>query len=152
MKHVSDLPEALQDALDGQGLIVFDGVCVLCSGFFQFVLRHDRAQRFQFATAQSPLGQALYGAMGLPIDDFETNLVIIDGRIHQRLGAFAAAMGALPWPWKALSAARFIPEPFSSWMYHAIARNRFRLFGRREQCLLPDAETRNRFLDMSDAA
>ena len=95
--------------LTNDNLIVFDGECVLCSGFFRFMLRHDRAGRFSFATAQSPLGQRLYRELGLPADDFETNLVIVDGRPHQRLDAFAAAMRALPWPWRVLSVCRFLP-------------------------------------------
>lgn len=128
-----------------QNLIVFDGECVLCSGFFRFILRHDRAGQFSFATAQSPLGQRLYSDLGLPADDFETNLVIVDGRPHQRLDAFAAAMRALPWPWPVLSLCRFLPRRLKDVMYFSIARNRYRLFGRFEACMIPSPEIRARF-------
>ncbi|MEM7491543.1 MAG: DCC1-like thiol-disulfide oxidoreductase family protein [Pseudomonadota bacterium] len=133
-------------------MIVFDGVCVLCSGFFRFVLDRDRAGRFRFVTAQSALGQAMYRDLGLPADVFETNLVIVDGRIHQRLDAFAAAMSALGWPWRALAVARVLPGPLKDWAYHRIARNRYRLFGRTETCLIPGPEVRGRFLDLDAAA
>lgn len=129
----------------GQDLIVFDGSCVLCSGFFRFMLRHDRAGRFSFATAQSPLGQQLYRDLGLPADDFETNLVIVDGQPHQRLDAFAAAMRALPRPWPVLSLCRFLPRRLKDALYFTIARNRYRLFGRQDSCPLPSPQIRARF-------
>nr|WP_037254631.1 DCC1-like thiol-disulfide oxidoreductase family protein [Roseobacter sp. SK209-2-6] len=128
-------------------LIVFDGECVLCSGFFRFMLRFDRAGRFSFATAQSALGQRLYREQGLPTGDFETNLVYVDGRCYQRLDAFATAMRALPWPWPILSLCRFLPRWVKDPAYHLIARNRYQIFGRYETCMLPSAEVRSRFLD-----
>lgn len=144
---VSDLPDDLQAALAGRDLIVFDAVCVLCCGFFRFMHRHDHVERFHFATAQGDLGQDLYTALGLPTDDFETNLVIIDGRIHQRLDAFLAAMTALGWPWRALAALRILPGRLKDAAYHRIARNRYAIFGRYDTCLVPDADLRARFLD-----
>lgn len=126
-------------------LIVFDGECVLCSGFFRFMLRHDKDRRFRFATAQSPLGQRLYARLNLPTSDFETNLVIVDGRVHQRLDAFAAAMRALPRTWRVLALCRYLPRFMKDPLYHAIARNRYALFGREETCLVPDPSLRSRF-------
>ncbi|WP_299982440.1 thiol-disulfide oxidoreductase DCC family protein [uncultured Ruegeria sp.] len=134
-----DIPDIETD------LIVFDGECVLCSGFFQFMLRHDRGQRFSFATAQSPLGQLLYSRLNLPTDEYETNLVIIDGKVHQRLDAFAAAMRVLPGAWPVLSLCRFLPELVKNPLYRAIAGNRYALFGRYKTCLVPDPALRSRF-------
>ena len=73
-------------------LIVFDGICVLCSSFAQFVVRFDRAGKFRFATAQSPLGEALYNRYGLRTDIYETNIVIIDGVAYQRLDSLIAVL------------------------------------------------------------
>ncbi|MEX0308159.1 MAG: thiol-disulfide oxidoreductase DCC family protein [Ruegeria sp.] len=126
-------------------LIVFDGECVLCSSFFQFILRHDRDERFRFATAQSPLGQQLYTRLNLPTKEFETNLVIVDGKAHQKLDAFAAAMQALPGAWRVLSLCRFLPSFLKNPLYRIIARNRYALFGRREMCLVPDSSLISRF-------
>lgn len=81
------------------------------------------------------------------MDDFETNLVITDGRVHTHLDAFAAAMRALGWPWRALSIARSLPGFVKRPLYRLIARNRFRLFGRRAECYLPTPELRARFID-----
>ena len=109
------------------------------------MLRHDRHQVFRFATAQSPLGQRLYTQLGLPTQDFETNLVIINGQTHQKLDAFAAAMRALPGGWRVLSVCRFLPRFAKNPLYHLIARNRFRLFGRHDTCLVPDQALHSRF-------
>lgn len=149
MARVNTLPETLRSLLDGRDLIVFDGECVLCSGFFRLMLRIDRDERFAFATAQSPLGQTLYAALDLPLRDFETNLVIVDGVIHERLDAFAAAMAAVGWPWRALAVLRLIPEPLRSFLYHRLARNRYAIFGRTETCMVPDAHLRARFVEIA---
>ena len=132
-------------------LIVFDGCCVLCSHFFHFMLRHDRAQRFVFATAQSDLGQRLFRDLGLPQDGFETMLVVVDGQTYQRLDAFAAAMRALPGGWPLLGICRFLPARVKNLLYHAVARNRYRLFGRNSTCLVPDADLQARFVDWAPA-
>ncbi len=148
MENAEAMPNrASIDSEKENDLIVFDGECVLCSHFFQFMLRHDTAQRFSFATAQSALGQRLYRQQGLPVDDFETNLVFVEGRCHQRLDAFAAAMRALPGGWPVLGLCRFLPRVVKDPLYHAVARNRYRIFGRTATCMVPSPEVRARFLD-----
>ena len=132
--------------LRGRKLIVFDGTCVLCSGFFAFVLRHDRAAAFDFAVAQSDLGEALYAYYGLKEADYETNLVILDGKLLAELDAFAAVMREIGGPWRLLAAGAWLPRRVKSWLYARIARNRFALLGRRETCYMPTPEVRARFL------
>ena len=75
---------------DDSALLVFDGVCVLCSATARFILKRDRAQRFRFATAQSPLGQALFRHYGLDAQTFETNLVLFEGRAYGKLDTVIA--------------------------------------------------------------
>lgn len=135
------------DLFKGRNLIVFDGECVLCSGFFRFMLKCDKDRRFEFATAQSLLGQRMYKALNLPVVDYETNLVIVDGKIFQRLDAFAAAMRALTAFWPLLSLARFLPSAVKDPLYFSIARNRYALFGRYDTCMIPDAVLLERFAE-----
>ncbi len=132
--------------LRGRRVIVFDGTCVLCSGFFAFVLRHDRAAVFDFVVAQSDLGEALYAHYGRKAADYETNLVILDGNLHAELDAFAAVMREIGWPWRVLAAGAWLPAPVKSWLYARIARNRFALLGRRDTCYVPTPELKARFL------
>lgn len=148
--HINTLPQDLKASIKGKDLIVFDGVCVLCCAFMRFIVSRDRAERFRFVTAQSDLGQKLYHAVGLPSVDFETNLVIVDGHIHQKLDAIAVSMTCIGWPWRALGMLRFLPISLKNPAYHLIARNRYRLFGRRDQCLIPDGALRARFYDIAD--
>ena len=131
---------------DDKGLIVFDGVCVLCSGFAKFVLKHDRGLVFRLATAQSPLGQALFHHYGLDTETLETNLVLIEGRAYAKLDTVAAVAERLDWPWHALVLLRAVPRFIGDWIYDRIARNRYALFGRTERCMLPAPEWRDRFI------
>ncbi|MCB1511778.1 MAG: DUF393 domain-containing protein [Hyphomicrobiaceae bacterium] len=124
---------------DSLGLIVFDGDCILCSRFVQFVLAHDRQAYFRFTTAQGPLGQALYRHYGLDAVDFETNLVIIEGVLHEKLSAFAEVTQRIGGGWQVLSILRQLPRPIADWTYDRIAKNRYAMFGRRESCLMPSA-------------
>ena len=134
------------DALGEKPLIVFDGLCVLCSGNARFVLRHDREGHFNLTTAQGPLGEALYHHYGLPTDDYETMLVIEGGRLFTESdGAIAIARG-LGWPWRAAAALRIVPKPIRNAAYRLIARNRYRLFGRRETCWAPTPGEADRIL------
>ncbi|MFA6155732.1 thiol-disulfide oxidoreductase DCC family protein [Mesorhizobium sp.] len=127
-------------------LIVFDGVCVLCSGFVRMVIRLDRHRRFRFATAQSPLGDALFKKHGLRTDSYETNLVLVGGVAFTQLDGFVAVMSELGWPWRAAMLLLLLPRPLRDWLYRRIAENRYALFGRKDSCALPSAELRQRFL------
>jgi predicted DCC family thiol-disulfide oxidoreductase YuxK len=147
MPSLDSLSPDLCTALTGRDVIVFDGECALCSGFFRFMVARDRQERFAFATAQSPLGQALYRELGLPTVDYETNLVITGGRIHQRIDAFVAAMISLGSIWRAAALLRLLPGPLRDFLYHRIARNRYAIFGRYDSCMVPDPALRARFLD-----
>ncbi|TIY11674.1 MAG: DUF393 domain-containing protein [Mesorhizobium sp.] len=127
-----------------QPLIVFDGVCVLCSGFVRMVVRLDRKSRFRFATAQSPLGEALFRKYGLRTDSYETNLTLIDGAAFTRLDSFIAVMAELGWPWRAARSLLLLPRPLRDWLYDRVAKNRYALFGRKESCEIPSAELKGR--------
>lgn len=130
-----------------QPLIVFDGVCVLCSGFVRTVVRLDRKNRFRFATAQSPFGEALFHKYGLRTDSYETNLVLIGGAPFIRLDGFIAVMAELGWPWRAAKILLLLPRPLRNWLYERIARNRYAIFGRKDKCEIPSPAMRARMVD-----
>lgn len=137
---------AVPSFADDRPLIVFDGVCVLCSGFGRFVARHDRHRQFRFTAAQSALGTALFRHYGLDAVNYETNLLIADGKAFGKLAAFAGIMERLGWPWSLLRIADLLPAGPGDWLYDRIARNRYRLFGRTDVCLQPDASWRDRVI------
>ena len=76
-------PETVLDAIKDKNVIVFDGECVLCSGFFRFVLKRDMQRQFHFMIAQSEAGEALYRHFDLKPNDYDTNLVLIEGKLFE---------------------------------------------------------------------
>lgn len=128
--------------------IVFDGVCVLCSHWVDFILRHDRAGRFRLAPMQGRHGRALLIAHGLSPDDPVSFLLVDQGQGYSDTDAIARVLGQLGAPWRAASAMlRMIPRFLRDPAYRWIARHRYRLFGRRKQCRLPEPEQAWRFID-----
>lgn len=126
--------------------LLFDGVCNLCNAWARFVIRHDRERRFRMASIQSDAGRAILRWAGLPEEDLDTMAFVDQGRVFTRSDAFLNAIRNFPWPWPWLAAARVLPRRFRDWLYNRIARNRYALFGRRETCMLPRPEDRDRFL------
>jgi predicted DCC family thiol-disulfide oxidoreductase YuxK len=133
---------------DDRPLLVFDGVCVLCCWTAKFVIERDRNRRFRFATAQSPLGQALFRHYGLDTQNFETNLVIADGRAHSKLDSVIVSGRLIGGFWRVLGLLRLIPRALGDWIYDTITRHRYRLFGRTEHCMMPPPECRDRFIGL----
>ena len=130
---------------DGAPIIVFDGYCALCSGWVDFVMERDGG-RFRFLAAQSPLGEALYAHYGFKSGDYDTNILIQDGRAWVKSDGTLAMFAGLGWPWRAMNVFRIIPRPIRDWGYYLIARHRLRWFGQRETCRLPTPEEKARFL------
>jgi predicted DCC family thiol-disulfide oxidoreductase YuxK len=133
---------------DDRALLIFDGVCVLCSATARFILKRDHARRFRFATAQSKLGQALFRHYGLDAQAFETNLLLVEGRAYCKLDSVVVAGTQLGGVWRALALLRVLPRSVADWLYDRVARNRYCLFGRTEHCMMPPPEWRDRFIDL----
>lgn len=131
----------------GTILVLFDGVCNLCNGSVQFLLRRDRARRFRFAALQSAAGQAALRRHGLSLAELETIVVIHGDRALTRSAAALCLARHLPWPWPLLAAFTIAPRPLRDALYAWVSRNRYSWFGRRDSCLLPGPELADRFLD-----
>jgi predicted DCC family thiol-disulfide oxidoreductase YuxK len=128
-------------------LIVFDGVCHLCTGFVGFVIRWDRDALFQFLPAQSPRGEVLYARLGLKSDDWNSNLLVLEGRVYTELDAFVEIARRFGGFWRLMPILYAIPRPLREWLYNRIARNRYDWFGKRDTCYLPTPELAPRFLN-----
>jgi predicted DCC family thiol-disulfide oxidoreductase YuxK len=131
---------------DDRPIIIFDGKCVLCSGFANFILRTDRHRRFRLMAAQTPLGVALYRHYGLDPVNYTTNILLADGRAWFKSAASLRIFQLLGWPWALLSAGWFLPRVFRDGLYDLVARNRLRWFGVRATCYVPDSTQADRFL------
>jgi predicted DCC family thiol-disulfide oxidoreductase YuxK len=131
---------------DNRPIIIFDGKCVFCSGFAQFVLRHDTSGRFRLLAAQTPLGIALYAHYGLDPYNYETNILLQNGQASFKSEASIRMFEILGFPWLVAGVARIFPRRIRDALYDIIARNRLRWFGIREVCFLSDASQSDRFL------
>ena len=134
-------------AIDGvpDRTILFDGVCVLCSRWARFVIDRDPEASFRFVAVQEPYGQALARRLGINVELAETHAVVIDGRAYFKSDAAIAILSRLPrLSW--MRALAVVPRLLRDPVYDAIARNRYRVFGRTETCLVPSPELRRHFL------
>lgn len=128
-----------------KGLVLYDGVCVLCSNWFRFVAERDVERRFLFTAIQSDRGRALALRLGIDPDNPDTNAVLLDGHVYLRSDSALAVLSALPrWRWTWIF--RAVPRPIRDRIYAAVARNRYRLFGRHERCDLGGAKYADRVI------
>lgn len=131
---------------DDRPIIVFDGHCVLCSGFARFVMRVDTARQFRLLAAQTPIGSALYCHYGLDPVDYQTNLLIADGVAYFKSDGSMRLFQRLGLPWSLVGIGRILPGPVRDGLYSMIARHRLNWFGRREICFRPDPADADRFI------
>lgn len=128
-------------------ILVFDGTCVLCNGWVQFLLRHDCHARFRFAAMQTQTGRHLLQHHGLDPDDPVSLLVLDAGRAFTDTDAVLHVLMRLGGVWNLLaSLGRGVPRPLRDPVYRWVARNRYRWFGRHSACGVPSPQQRDRFI------
>ena len=127
-------------------VIVFDAECVLCSANAQFVMTHDHRRRFRLAAMQGETGAALFRRFGIDPADPDTMILVEGDRVYRDSDAVIAIYAGLGWPWRAAALLRLVPRAVRDPIYGLVARNRYRLFGRRETCWLPRPGDASRML------
>ncbi len=128
-------------------VLLFDGVCNLCNGTVQFILKRDKKEKFKFATLQSKSGQILLNKYKLPLYPFDTFVYIVDESYFIKSEAALLVIKELGGIWKILSILRYIPRPIRDFIYDVIAKSRYRIFGKKDECMLPSPSLKKRFLD-----
>ena len=127
-------------------IILYDGICVFCSCWMRFVATRDEARVFRFTAIQSEYGRRLAEAFHINPDNPDTNAVIRGGKAFFKSDAALIVLSSLPrWGWVRLLT--FIPRPSRDGVYNLIARNRYRIFGKRDICYLGGAAFRDRVLE-----
>lgn len=127
-------------------IILFDAECVLCSVNAQFVLRHDKAGYFRLASMQGDVGAEIYRCHGMDPKDPVSLLVVEGERVRQDSDAVLSIYEALVMPWRLLAVLRIIPAFLRDPVYRYAARNRYRWFGKREECWVASSDYRDRIL------
>jgi predicted DCC family thiol-disulfide oxidoreductase YuxK len=128
-------------------ILLFDGVCNLCTGTVQWVIERDDEGTFRFASLQSEAGQALLEEFDLPTDDFDTFVLVEGDDYHTKSTAALRVAKRLGVPYSALYPLVAVPNVFRDRGYDVVANHRYRVFGKRESCMLPSPEIRDRFLE-----
>lgn len=128
-------------------VVLFDGVCNLCSAWTRFLIKHDPEGRFKLCSIQSVKGQEILVWAGLSPANVNTMVYVQDGRALLRSSAFLGIMKDLGFPWSLLGLFSIVPRGIRDFLYNRVAENRYRLFGRSDQCMMPSPEHRARFID-----
>lgn len=127
-------------------IVLFDGVCNLCTGSVQFILLRDPYGYFRFSSMQSEIGRKLMEDHGIPSENMDTFVLIDGGKCLTRSDAVIEVAKHLAGSWSLLRVLAAIPKPIRDWGYAMIATNRYRWFGKRDTCMLPSPDIMDRFL------
>jgi predicted DCC family thiol-disulfide oxidoreductase YuxK len=145
------MTEVERNAIQGRALLLYDGVCALCNGVVQFLMKQDKLDRFRYAPLQSSLGREVLARFD--IHSFPDGVMLLTDaltpleHLYQRSDAVAEALQLLSSPWQlAGRVLGLLPRPLRDWGYGIVARFRYRLFGRYDTCPIPPPEQRSRLL------
>jgi len=136
--------------MDDNPIILFDGICHLCAGSVQFVIRRDPQQRFRFARLQSKLAQQLLADYHATGSDLDSVILIYQGRLYRKSRAALHTARLLRRAWPLLGLFLLVPRFIADPVYDYIGRHRYQWFGIKESCRLPESEQRWRFLDCDE--
>jgi predicted DCC family thiol-disulfide oxidoreductase YuxK len=142
---------AADDLPDRGAVVLFDGVCNLCSWSVRFIHEHDDGS-LGFAPLQSEVGRDLLAAHGLPTDYFDSLVYLRDGEAHLRSDGAVRIARHLDRPWRWLRFLGVLPRSVRDVGYDLLGRVRYRVFGKRRECMVPDGGLRGRFLDEQTAS
>lgn len=132
----------------GQPVVLFDGECSLCTGVVRFIVERDSDKVFRFAPLQSGLGEKLLEREGMETDSYSTFVLVEGGTVYTRSAAALHLLEHLGTGWRLVAELlKLVPGPVRDFFYGLVARSRYRVFGRKESCMVPDEELKERFLD-----
>ncbi len=137
----------MPDSAPAHPVLLFDGSCNLCNFWVNFLLAADSKHRLKFAALQSTGGKQLLLQHGYDSNVLESVILIDQAGFYTKSAAILKVLRLLGGLWRLLYVFVIIPRPIRDFLYNFIARRRYRWFGRRDQCRIPTAPERERFLD-----
>lgn len=130
-----------------QGIILFDGVCVLCNSAVRFIIRYDKKGYFKFASLQSPFAKILLNNRNLPLTEMQSIILIDDDTVYTMSDAILNICKKLDGIWPVFYVFKLLPLSFRNYLYKIIAKYRYAWFGIYESCKLPSDKIKARFLN-----
>jgi predicted DCC family thiol-disulfide oxidoreductase YuxK len=137
-----------QELHDLQPLLLFDGVCNLCSRSVQFVITHERKPVIRFCSLQSEIGKTILEHFGIDSAVTDSLVLVDNGEARVKSDAVLSLSLYLKTPYRWLPVFRWVPRVVRNWIYDWIAKSRYRLYGKKEECWLPSPAIRKRFIDL----
>lgn len=128
-------------------LILFDGVCNFCNYWVTFAIKRDRKNKLKFAPLQGETAKQLLPQFHIDPSSLSSVIFIDNGKVYTQSSAAIQICKHLDGGWKLFYGLIIIPKFFRDFLYNIIARNRYKWFGKKESCLIPTAELKERFLD-----
>jgi predicted DCC family thiol-disulfide oxidoreductase YuxK len=128
-------------------VILFDGICNLCNRSVLFIIKRDRKKKFLFASIQGEKGKDLFSKLNLPLNDINSFVLIDKGKAYTRSSGALRVLKELGGKWRLWYACIIVPEFIRDGVYKWIAKNRYKWFGKKETCMTPAADLKERFLD-----
>ncbi len=136
------MPETLQ-----QKIVLFDGVCNLCSSSVQFILKRDKRDQFLFGSLQGNYGQGILKKYGMPQNEFNSFMLLEEDNLYTKSSGALRMLKHLGGAWSLLYAFIIVPKFIRDAVYNFVATNRYKWFGKKEECWLPKTEWKKKFLD-----
>ncbi|HEV7782121.1 MAG TPA: thiol-disulfide oxidoreductase DCC family protein [Chitinophagaceae bacterium] len=127
-------------------LILFDGVCNFCNYWINFAIRKDKKKRLRFTSLQGVTAASLLPAHGIQPTDISSVILIDKGKVYTQSSASIRICKYLDGGWKLFYGLMIVPKFIRDFFYNIIARNRYKWFGKKETCMIPTPELRDRFL------
>lgn len=125
-------------------VIFFDGYCGLCNGFIDFMIKIDKQGQFKFSPLQSEYAKANLSAAD--VTDLKSVVVLIEEKTYHKAEGVVKAISSLGGIWKMACLLQTLPDGILNFGYDMVAENRYRMFGKRDTCRLPNSEERTRFI------
>lgn len=127
-------------------ILLFDGVCNLCNSSVNFIIKRDKNINFNFAALQSEIAQDLLKKYDFKLKNLDSIILIKEGKYYLESSAVLHIVKKLDGAWKLFYVFIIIPKPIRDFIYKIIARNRYKIFGKKNKCLIPTPEIKDRFL------
>ncbi|SFL87554.1 Predicted thiol-disulfide oxidoreductase YuxK, DCC family [Paenibacillus sp. 1_12] len=135
-----------EQSLETHSIVLFDGVCRFCNGWVQFILRHDKHDKFRFAPLQSDYAIQLLASGQLKDASLDSVVLCEGSSVYTHSAAVLQICNRLGGAWRVLTVFKVVPRPIRDTFYRFIAKRRYRWFGKYDSCMIPNAEIRSKFI------
>ena len=131
---------------DNYSIILFDGICNFCNSSVNFIIKRDKGNIFRFASLQSEIGQKFLTEYNFSHTEFDTIILIENGKLYTRSTAALRIAKSLSGIWKLFYIFIIIPGPIRNYLYDLLSRNRYKWFGKRDSCRIPTDKEKSKFI------